>query len=125
NVWLFAFVLLCIALAIISLWQWKKFQQTNILFGWAWIAIMLIPMSGIIAINGLLYEHWLYLPLIGFCIITLEIIQLFLPKFFNNKFSKYIVIGVVIVLSILTMRQNYYWSTPIKLYTYLLQYTDS
>lgn len=35
-------------------------------FGWFWFFAALGPVSGIIPINALIYEHWLYLPLIGF-----------------------------------------------------------
>jgi tetratricopeptide (TPR) repeat protein len=125
NAWLFAFIVLCIALGAISYWQWKKYRKTTILFGWAWLSIMLVPVSGIIAINGLLYEHWLYLPLVGFFIITYESLELISKKLVKDTIAKYFFFFVVIVLSFLTIRQNYFWSSPIRLYNHLLQYTDS
>lgn len=39
-------------------------------FGWSWFFVALGPVSGIIPINALIYEHWLYLPLIGFAALT-------------------------------------------------------
>lgn len=51
NGWLFSFILLVLGLAILSYWQWKKRKKLTILFGWAWSAIMLVPVSGIIEIG--------------------------------------------------------------------------
>jgi hypothetical protein len=125
NVWLLAFLLLTLVLGFLSYLQWKKDKQTTILFGWAWSACMLIPVSGIIAINGLLYEHWLYLPLIGFFILIYGCSELLAPQLLQKRVTKYIFYFIVFVFCILTIRQNYFWSTPIRLYTHLLEYTDS
>lgn len=125
NPWLVAFLLLTFGLVITSYWQWKKQKKTTILFGWMWAAIMLVPVSGIIAINGMLYEHWLYLPVIGFGIIIVGLIELFNESLFHKKFFKYCLVFLVGVFAILTIRQNYIWGDPVRLYTHLLKYTDS
>lgn len=125
NFWLLAFSILIASMIFICHWQWKKKKETTILFGWAWSAVMLVPVSGIVAINGLLYEHWLYLPLIGFSIICYETIKLLWPQLLTTHFYKYAFMAIVAVLCLLTIRQNYFWSTPVRLYTYLLQHTES
>jgi hypothetical protein len=125
NIWLVAFILLSLLLGYLSYQQWKKDKQTTILFGWAWAACMLIPVSGIIAINGLLYEHWLYLPLIGFFILLYGCIELLALDLLHKNWTKYLFLTVISIFCILTIRQNYFWSTPITLYTHLLKYTDS
>ncbi|MEK7217708.1 MAG: hypothetical protein AAB640_01565 [Patescibacteria group bacterium] len=40
------------------------------LFGWGVFFIALGPVSGITPINALIYEHWLYLPMVGFWLIA-------------------------------------------------------
>lgn len=125
NPWFFAFIALVSLLSWMSYWQWKKKQSLDILFGWAWLAVMLVPVSGVIAINGLMYEHWLYLPLVGFCIVFYGIIDLLKPELLKNKPTKYFFIAFACVFGLLTLLQNYYWSSPITLYTHLLKYTDS
>lgn len=125
NPWLGGFILLISLLAYVSIKQWKKQRKTDIIFGWAWAAIMLVPVSGIIAINGLMYEHWLYLPLVGFCIVGYNLIELFNPRLLLKNVTKHFFIGFVSALVLLTVIQNYYWSSPITLYTHLLKYTDS
>lgn len=110
-------------------WEKIKHSTTGIWFGGAWFMITISPVSGIIPINGMIYEHWLYLPMVGFFIMTWQIITLGLRKFaLTNKFesfSKLFLIVVTIALGLLTIRQNWLWRNPISFYNYLLRYTDS
>ena len=47
-------------------------------FGWSWFFIALAPASGIVPINALIYEHWLYLPMVGFWfIVAFYLVKLF------------------------------------------------
>ncbi|TSC90611.1 MAG: TPR Domain containing protein [Parcubacteria group bacterium Gr01-1014_2] len=50
-------------------------------FGWGWFFVGLAIVSGIVPINALIYEHWLYLPLIGFAT---------LAGFYIDKLFKYL-----------------------------------
>ena len=44
----------------------KRKTSPVILFSFLWIGITFIPTSGIIPINGIFYEHFLYFPSVGF-----------------------------------------------------------
>lgn len=106
----------------------KKTKKIFIWFGLAWFLGMLVPDSGIVPINGLLYEHWLYLPMVGFFIVIWRLTTLFLSNIYQTMGAKnnlYILSAYIVTLSILTIRQNYFWSTPIHLYEHLLHYTRS
>jgi protein O-mannosyl-transferase len=63
-------------MAIIILVAWKTWKKEPLVaFGFAWFFILLLPRANILKINLPMYEHWLYLPLVGF---WLAIFSLFL-----------------------------------------------
>lgn len=89
---------------------------------------MLAPVSGIIPINGVLYEHWLYVPMIGFSIVLLGLCKLLLSnplKLFLRNNQAVLSCTTFTILAILTLRQNYFWSTPVRFYEYLIQHSES
>ena len=109
-------------LIIISIVQFKK--RPIIAFGILWFFVGLVLISNIfIPINGLLYEHWLYVLMIG---IFLPIIWLLFKKEF--KFTKYIIIVFTIFsifLSFLTMSRNREWRNPIVFYNQTLEHAPN
>ncbi len=129
------FFLLC----FFAYFEWKKTHSLWILFGMGWFFGGLIPVSGIIPINGLLYEHWLYVPMIGFYITLFSLCRIFFSTQFFQKISSLSFsqtlnktslmqsfwIALFSFFIILTIRQNLIWRSPISLYTYLLKHTDS
>ena len=97
-------------------------------FGWFWFFIALGPVSGVIPINALIYEHWLYLPLIGFAVFA---------GFYINKLLEFLkireqvigywllVIGLTVYLSffaVQSIRRNILWGKPIDFYEDILKY---
>ncbi|MEX0895799.1 MAG: tetratricopeptide repeat protein [Patescibacteria group bacterium] len=106
--------------------EWTRKQTTIIWFGVAWMASMLAPVSGIIPINGLLYEHWLYLPIIGWAITVVGILRL-LPTMYQLLHSHRVLLLSLVFccLSVLTIRQNYIWGDHIRFYSYILTHTQS
>lgn len=96
-------------------------------YGFFWFYLALLPVSGIIPINGILYEHWLYVPMIGFFLWWYAVYRsLPIPVCRKIQHYKYwLLVPIFLIASLLTVRQNYFWSTPIRLYTYLLRYTES
>ena len=125
SIWPVMFFVLAMIVIFISVREFKKKHTLYIGFGALWFLIMLAPVSGVIAINGLLYEHWLYVPMIGFFICLYGIYKLYLEKLFSYQLAKRFLIGVAIIFSALTIRQNYLWGTPIRFYSYLLKHTES
>ena len=129
SVWPWLSFTTIILVFAIGAWEKIKHSTTWIWFGSAWFAITIAPMSGVIPINGMIYEHWLYLPMIGFFLVIWRIATLWNKKLFlNSKFvstSKFLLIFCTILLSLLTIRQNWLWRQPIPFYNYLLRYADS
>ncbi len=127
-----------------------KLQTTNFrvwLFGIGWFFIALAPVSGITPINALIYEHWLYLPMIGFWFI----IAYYLAKLFDfigdandankhandaKKYSQHsygirklashtLIVSLVIYFSFLgyqSIKRNILWGKPIPFYEDILKY---
>jgi len=93
-----------------------------VFFSVAWFLIALLPVSNLYPINATMAEHWLYLPSIGFFLIMAQIgSSLYRTKDFR-VLTSVAIIGFVIFYSALTVRQNSYWSEPIKFYERTLKY---
>lgn len=118
----FSIMLLTVVLFVVAVWEIRKKSTGFILFGLALSSCLLLPVSGIIPINGMLYEHWLYVPIIGFLIILYGIWKLCIA---TRKIDK-ILISFALLLSILyiflTIRQNNIWSDSAGFYRYTLQF---
>lgn len=95
-------------------------------FSWSWFFVSLAPVSGIIPINAIMYEHWLYLPLIGFFALAgFYIYRLF--ELVKNKKNLKIILSVLIVgyfsfFSIQSIKRNIIWGKPIEFYENILKY---
>lgn len=108
-------------------WGWRQWQQSGQVWVWfsvAWCGIFLAPVSGIIPINGLLYEHWLYLPAVGWWLMVFGTAEAIWPKRWKTGAT---VVGLVIaaVWTGLTWRQNYIWGDRVRFYRYTLRHAES
>jgi len=96
------------------------------LFSWGWFFVAIAPVSGIIPINAIMYEHWLYLPLIG----LFALIGFYLDKLFgvikNKEGLKTILwiflIGYFSFFAIQSIKRNIIWGKPIEFYEDILKY---
>jgi tetratricopeptide (TPR) repeat protein len=128
SVWPLVTALLFTFVSFAAAREYKTRKTVFIAFGSLWFIGMLIPVSGIIPINGILYEHWLYVPILGFYLTLYGFYRLLTTKLHLKIVSRYTLLGLyclATVYALVTIRQNYFWSTPIRLYAYLLQYTKS
>ncbi|MDP2926827.1 MAG: hypothetical protein Q8N65_01675 [bacterium] len=111
-----------LALAFFSL----PFQRRAVLgFGLIWFFIGLAPTSNLlIPVSGLLYEHWLYFPLVGIFLILIWL-GLWVSK--KYPFSRnFLLILLAIFLAFLarqTFIRNREWRDPITFYNQTLKYT--
>ncbi len=118
-------VILILGIAVsASIYYFKKLPI--LFFSIGWTALGFIPTSGIIPINGIMYEHFLYYPSIGiFTLVSFGIYYLL-----TNR--SLIAIPIFIILSsglfyfsILTIQRNSDWHDPIRFYNQTLTYTES
>ena len=114
--------------------QWPSglywLQTTNFriwFFGIGWFFAALAPVSGITPINALLYEHWLYLPMVGFFFVA----AFYLVKLFDHlrKNQKPLFVVCVLLLgayfsfyAVQGVKRNILWGKPIPFYEDILKY---
>lgn len=113
-----------------GLWfVYRKTHNLLPLFGFFWMGVFLAPVSGIIPINGILYEHWLYLPMVGFFLMVVSLGMIAL-KYMDKKglVSKILLPFVTVTVClyiVLTIRQNNIWADPVTFYRYTLSFAPT
>lgn len=113
--------------AFLAYHEHKQLHTKWISFGLVWFLGMLIPVSGIVPLNDIMYEHWLYVPLIGFFILSYGCIHLALEKFKLSwpRYTQAFLICIGSIYILLTLRQNYIWGKATRFYPYILQYQQT
>ena len=98
-------------------------------FAWSWFFISLSMVSGIIPINAIIYEHWLYLPLIGFFVLAgfyFDKLIVFL-RFRRLEVARWAMMAAMIVylgfFGLQTIRRNIIWGDPVAFYEAILEYS--
>lgn len=124
------FLVLIILVILICIKTWKKNKLIS--FGVLWFAIILLPRTNIFQINRPMYEHWLYLPMLGFYLSLFCLLILIWQKIKNfklKKILKYIALSLLIIyiigFSVLTILRNNDWKNPIVFYEKNLKYTPN
>ena len=96
-------------------------------FSWMWFFVALIPVSGIIPINALIYEHWLYFSLIGFGALSGFYVDRLLQLLVNKKnlrvFILIFFVGYFSFLTVQSIRRNILWGKPVEFYEDILKYS--
>lgn len=96
-------------------------------FAWAWFFVSMAPVSGIVPINALMYEHWLYLPLIG----LFALAGFYLDKLFSYAKSKSVALfyALAVILAVyfcffavVSIQRNILWGKPVEFYNDILKY---
>lgn len=112
----------------ITIVAWKlKNKHPVLLFSLLWFVVSFGPTSGIIPINGLFYEHFLYIPSIGFFLFCSYVLILLLQR--AKKIISSLVLLLFIIyllfLSIRTIIRNNDWQNPILFYTQTLRHSKT
>lgn len=106
----------------------KYFKKLPILFfSIFWFIISFGPTSGIIPINGIFYEHFLYFPSVGFFLIVSSILYWLLTHKSKllNIITTIILIAAIVGLSLRTIIRNNDWNNAIAFYKETLKYTQT
>jgi len=107
----------------LGLWaSWFSFLRKKIfLLGFFWFFASLAPMSGIIPLNAMFLEHWLYFPLVGLLILLAGAWDA------SKGNSRKVLLSLLIIwgtfLTVRTVVRNFEWADPIKFYLNELQYS--
>ncbi len=95
-----------------------------LLFGVGWFFVNLSMTSGITPINAQLYEHWLYLALLGPIVLSIYYLNLLFQKY--SKATKTSIILMLVIFtsffSVLSVKRNIIWGDPIIFFEDILKY---
>ena len=114
------------AIVVLMVYAIFKFWKKNplISFGCAWFFIAIAPASNVLVpINALIYEHFLYMPMIGIVLITVSSV---LKIASSQKKILATALSVILVLfCAINVRRNTDWKTAIGFYEQLVTYAPS
>ncbi|MGE5279850.1 MAG: hypothetical protein ACM3L6_03795 [Deltaproteobacteria bacterium] len=111
---IFGSLLLIIALIVTAARIFRKHRLIS--FGTYWFFLTLAPESGLIPIRDVIFEHRLYLPMVGFCFILTG----GLYHFFGRENFKRVIAPLVFVplcFSILSYARNFVWKDELTLWS--------
>ncbi|MBI2627232.1 MAG: tetratricopeptide repeat protein, partial [Parcubacteria group bacterium] len=98
------------------------------LFGTLWFFIALAPVSGITPINAPMYEHWLYVPMIGFWLIVSFYLVKLLDFLKAKKLTIYLLLFYIILVVYISffgyqsIKRNILWGNQMEFYQDILKY---
>jgi len=101
-------------------------------FGLFWFFISLLPVLNIIPLINeysfiLTSEHFLYFSFLGFALVLLVFLREIRERISLKNFNLFLCsffIGVVVILSALTVHQNHYWRGEIPLFERTLEFEE-
>lgn len=122
-----ASVVTILLLAGAAVWLWYRKKQPIFLFGLLWFGISFLPTTGIIPINGIFYEHFLYYPSVGFFLIVSYLLLLLYRRFHSlgKNILSTLIILVILALGIRTFARNSEWHDAVTFYNQTLSHAQS
>jgi len=121
----FASLIVLITIGIFM--AWIRHRSTICFFGLAWFFVAFLPMANIVPINATLTDYWLYLPCFGFFLAIVgglaDLIQRsnVNPHTFSKRIAFSIYVFMIMIFSLLTVKQNTTWHSPLKFYQLALK----
>jgi cytochrome c-type biogenesis protein CcmH/NrfG len=114
NTWSILGFLFLLATLIYGFFMLKK--EPLILFGLLWIFVTLFIESSIFPITDPMFDHRMYLPLVGFGMALWSIVNRYVfSKSF--KLQRPVIVGVLLLLSISTIARNSVWNSRVAIWT--------
>lgn len=107
-----------------AVYFWNK--KPYVTFGVLWLFIGLFMTSNLVVpINALVYEHWLYVPIIGIALIVIRTIQdTSRTPFGRNAWLKTFIL-ILVIYAALSIKRNTEWRTAIGFYENLIQHSPT
>jgi len=105
-------VILCsviLAALIVMGLYWRRLYPI-LAFGILWFFVTLAPTSSVVPIQDVIFEHRLYLPLVGVC--------LMFPVLSRRKSVACVILGLLLIG---TVFRNYTWADEIRLYNDIVE----
>jgi len=121
NPWTIAFLMIFTISLFLSV---KNFPKNKLfLFSFCWFFIIILPVSGIIPINTIISEHYLYLPSVSFFLVVSYVFSQLIkyPNKIIKSFSIVFLLFLITVFSIRTIVRNFDWKDAVTFYTISLK----
>lgn len=107
-----------------AFYNWKK--RPIVTFGILWFFVGLILTSNLfIAINALVYEHFLYVPLVGIAVVLVWFGLQYTQRHGLQKTAIKAFILLIILYSLLSVKRIFEWRTAVGFYENLIQYSPN
>jgi len=116
NTWTLLFILLIITLVIV-IWIVKRDRNILLFFFLTFLTCML-PFTGIMLLNGIFYEHFLYIPLLFFS----GFVMYLLYPFFSKKTGIIILSVILFLFFIRSYIRQFEWIDNIRFYEQTLSH---
>ncbi|MDP3921451.1 MAG: tetratricopeptide repeat protein [Candidatus Omnitrophota bacterium] len=91
--------------------SWKRYPLYA--FGILWFYLTLSIESSIIPINDLIFEHRVYLPMVGFVAIVPGVV---FQMFSSERNARIFLIAAIAAMSVLTLMRNHVWGDDLRLW---------
>ena len=121
SVWEWQTLLSVVLVAGIVVWAYRQFSRRRVFSFcviWFFISLMMEFLSSALVGRDMIFEHWLYLALVGFALGAVVWLQLVLKR----RVLLYAVVGLWISgLGFLTYQRNMVWENPVSLWTDVLR----
>jgi protein O-mannosyl-transferase len=99
-------------------------SHRNLAFGLGWFFLSMLPFTGVVPLNAMYLEHWLYVPLIGVCALVASTYD----RLVNLKTRDWLLLIGIAVLLLCTVRtnaRNTQWADIEKFYLNELKYASA
>lgn len=101
----------------------KRNRNPLLSFSIGWFFIVLLPVSGLIyPLSTYMRPHWLHIPSLGFFFILGKIFANLIKREKFKFISSLLLIGLLLLYSYLTFKQNTLWGEPLTFYKKNLKY---
>ena len=105
----------CVGLLLMGIFGLYQLRRNVLLgFGILWFFISISVTSSFIPIHHVIFEHRMYLPLVGIC---LSVIILLFNAISSKRLFIIVMTIIIGVLSLLTIKRNLIWKTEISLWS--------
>lgn len=121
--WIFSAFVVCVPVLVILVWA--ALNSAELKFAVLWFFLWLFPFLNLLfPLNATMAEHWLYVPSVGFFLgVSCGFLQLLKLWPQSAKVLVYVLTGLIIFYSVLTIRQNEVWRSEETLYIHTLHYS--
>jgi len=98
-------------------------KKPGLFLGSAWFFVALAPFTGIVPLNSMYLEHWIYVPIIGLIILVVLLFEYLQQKKLSKVFA-IALIPVLLLFSYRTNARNKEWANIEKFYLNELNYSQ-